>query len=144
MYFKVNHYTPHAVGVMVDFKHAFANLYRRIRKRVGHSLRRAYSKGNLVPSRKQTAYQLSRTESGLLGPKRVPRPVLKQDSSCSNRQHHSGIILEQGRRHEVGLTVCPSVENPDLMFQKTGDSQSLKHSRQVNVVADKLSSLGQK
>ena len=31
-------------------------------------------------------------------------------------------------RHEVKLTVCPSVENPDLVFQKTG-SQSSTHSR---------------
>ena len=27
---------------------------------------------------------------------------------------------------EVGSTVCPAVENPDLMFQETGDSQGLK------------------
>ena len=27
---------------------------------------------------------------------------------------------------EVGSTVYPAVENPDLMFQETGDSQGLK------------------
>ena len=30
---------------------------------------------------------------------------------------------------EVGLTLCSSVENPDLVCQKTGDSQSLTHPR---------------
>ena len=50
-------------------------------------------------------------------------------SSCSNRQHYSGVIHTQRRRHEVGLTVCPVVENPDLVLQQTGDSQSPTHSR---------------
>ena len=36
------------------------------------------------PSRKQAAYQLDTKESGLLGPERVPRLLLRQDISCSN------------------------------------------------------------
>ena len=63
------------------------------------------------------------TQSGLLGPERVSRPQLKQDSSCSNRQHHSGVAHKQGRRHDIGHTVCRSVENPDLVFQETGESK---------------------
>ena len=74
-----------------------ANLYRRIKRRVGRSLKRAYCKRNLVPSRKQAAYQLSRTKGSLLSFKRVPRPLHRQDSSCSNRQQHSGIVYKQGR-----------------------------------------------
>ena len=31
---------------------------------------------------------------------------LKQDSTCSNRQHHSSVVHKQGRRHEVGPTLC--------------------------------------
>ena len=38
--------------------------------------------------------------------------------------------------------MCPSAENPDLVFQEPGFSKSLTHSR-PNVVADKLSRLGQ-
>ena len=72
---------------------------------------------------------MSETESGLLGTKRVQRPLVRQNSSCSNRQHHSSVIHKQGGRHVVGLTECPSVENPDLVFQETGDSQSQTHSR---------------
>ena len=34
-----------------------ANIYRRIKRRVGRSLRRAHCKGNLVPSRKQVAHK---------------------------------------------------------------------------------------
>ena len=57
------------------------------------------------------------------------RPLLRQDSFCSNRQHHSGVIHKQGRRHEVWLTVCPAMENLDLVYQEAIDSQSPTHSR---------------
>ena len=32
-------------------------------------------------------------------------------------------------RHEVGPPVCPTMENPDLVLKKAGDSQSPTHSR---------------
>ena len=86
-----------------------------------------HCKRNLVPSGKQAAYKLFGTKSSLFSLKRVPR----QDSSCSNRQHHSGIIHKQERRHEVGPTLCPTMENLDLVYQKTSDSQSPTHSRQA-------------
>ena len=82
----------------------------------------------MVPSGKQIAHKLPETKGGLIGPKRGSRPLLKQDSSCSNQQH-SGRLHKQGRRHEVRLTVCPSVEDPDLVLQETGYSQSLTCSR---------------
>ena len=70
-----------------------ANLYRRIKRMVGRSFKRAYGKRNLVPSRKQAAYQSPRTQGSVLSLKRVPRPLHRQDSSCSNRQYHSGIVI---------------------------------------------------
>ena len=36
---------------------------------------------------------------------------------------------KEGRRHEMGAHCVPSVEDPDLVFQKTDYSQSLTHSR---------------
>ena len=97
-----------------------ANLYRCIKRRVGWSLKWAYCKRNLVPSRKQAAYKLSRTKSNLPSIKRVSRPLLWQDSSYSNWQHHSGVIHKQGRRHEIGPSLCPTVENLDLVYQEAG------------------------
>ena len=29
------------------------------------------------------------------------------------------VYIKEGRRHEIGPTVCPFVENPDLVFQET-------------------------
>ena len=106
-----------------------ANLYRRIKRRVGRSFKRAYGKRNLVPSRKQAAYQSPGTQGSVLSLKRVPRPLHRQDSSCSNRQYHSGIVYKQGRRYEVGSALRPSVENLDLVYQEPSDSQSLTYPR---------------
>ena len=98
-------------------------------RRVGRSLRQAHCERNLVPSRKHAAYKLPGTESGPFAPERVPRPLLRQVSSDSYRQHHGGVTHKQGGRHEVGPTVWPSVENLDLVHQETSNTQSLTHSR---------------
>ena len=42
------------------------DLYRRIKRRVGCSLKQMHCKGNLVPSRKQATHKLSRTKGSLL------------------------------------------------------------------------------
>ena len=59
--------TPH--------KACSANVYRRIKRRLGRSFKRAYCKGVLVSSGKQTAHKLLGTESSLFGFERVPRPL---------------------------------------------------------------------
>ena len=100
-----------------------ADLYRRIERRVGCSLKRMHCKGNLVPSRKQVAYKSLGIKSCLSGPKRVPRPLFKQHSPGSHRQHNIGCLYQQGRGDEVGLPFCPTVENPVVVHQGTGNSQ---------------------
>ena len=106
-----------------------ANIYRRIKRRVGRSLRRTHCKRVLVPSRKQTANKLYGTKSSLSGLKRVPGFLYWQNSSDSDRQHYSSVLHKQGRGYEVGPAVCPSVENLDLVHQETCDHQSTTHSR---------------
>ena len=108
-----------------------ANFERCIKRRVGRSLKRAHGQSFLVTTRKQAAHKLSRVKGSLSGSKRVPRPLREQDSSCSNRQHYSSVIYKQGRRHEVGPTLCPAVENLDLVYPETSDSQSPTHPRPV-------------
>ena len=106
-----------------------ANLYRRIKRRVGRSLKRAHCKGFLVSARKQAAHKLPRTEDSLFSSKRVPRPLHRLDSLGGDRQHHSGVLHKQGRRHEVRPPLRSIWEDPDLVFQETGDSQSPTHPR---------------
>ena len=119
--FKVNHYT---LSVMLC-------KFLQTHQKKGEVLTGTHFKGHLVPSRKQVAYKISGTKGIVSDPKRVPRPLLKQDSTYKNRQHHSGCLYKQGRRHEVGHTVCPSVENSDLVFLDTRCSQGLTHFRLV-------------
>ena len=106
-----------------------ANLYRHIKRRVGRSFKQAYGKRNLVPSRKQAAYKSSRAQGSVFSLKRVSRPLHRQDSPCSNRQYHSGIVHKQGRRYEVGSAFRPFVENFDLVYQESSDSQSPTYPR---------------
>ena len=119
-----------------------ANLYRCIKRRVGRSLKQTHCKRHLVPSGKQVAYQLPRTQGSLSSLKRVPRPLHTQDSTCSDGQHHSGVIHKQGRRHEVGPTLSSTMENLDLVHQKSSNSQSPTHSRPVKCGSSRLSRLG--
>ena len=98
------------------------------------------SNGRLVPSRKQTTHKLSGTKGGLSSPKRVPRPLLEQHSS---QLQTTDVAYINKEGDEVGALVCPRVENPHLVFQKTGYSQSQPIPGQLNVMADKLSRLDQ-
>ena len=98
----------------------------------------------MVSARKQTAYKLSGTKSSFSSLKRVPRPLCGQDSSSGHRQYDSSVLHKQRRRHEVGPTVCPAVENLDLVYPGNPVTLKARHiPGRLNVVADKLSRLGQ-
>ena len=104
-----------------------ADLYRRIKRRVGRSLRRTHSQRRVVSTGKQTAHQLPRVESSLSGTKRVSKPLFRQDSTGGHRQHYSSVLHQQRRWHEVGPSVCPSVENFDLVYDQPSNPQSPSH-----------------
>ena len=106
-----------------------ANFYRRIKRRVGRSLKRAHCKRVLVGAGKQAPHKLSGTQSSFSNLKRVPRSLCRQNSPSSNRQYYSRRLHKQGRRHEIGPAVCPTLENLDLVFPATSNSKSLTHPR---------------
>ena len=106
-----------------------ADIYRHIKRRVGRSLRRAHCKGNLVPSREQALHKPLRAKSSFSSSKRVSNPLLQQDSTDSYRQHNSGCLYQQRGGDEIGLSVCPTVENPVLVYQATGNPQGMSHPR---------------
>ena len=58
---------------ITPYKTCTTNIYRRVKRRVGRSLKLAHYKGNLVPTRKQAAYKLLRTQSSFLSIKRVSK-----------------------------------------------------------------------
>ena len=61
-----------------------ANIYRRLKRRVGRSLKRVHCKRVLVGAGKQAAHKLLRTQSGVSGPQRVPKSLCRQNSSSGN------------------------------------------------------------
>ena len=112
-----------------------ANLYRCIKRRVGWSLKWAYCKRNLVPSRKQTAYKLSRTKSNLPSIERVSRPLLWQDTVVL-------YINKEGGMRSGPL--CALLWRILTWCTRKQVSLRARHiPGRLNVVADKLSRLGQ-
>ena len=106
-----------------------ANLYRRIKRRVGRSLKRVYCQGNLVPSGKQIAHKLFGAKSSLSGSKRVPKIMHRQNGADCNRQYHRSSLYQQRRRHEVGPTLWPTLENLDLVHREASNSEGKTHPR---------------
>ena len=104
-----------------------ANLYRRIKRRVGRSRRRAHCKGTVVPTREQVTHKPLGAESSISSSKRVSNPSLQQDSVGSYRQHNSGCLYQQRRGDEIGLSVCPTVENSVLVHQAGSNPQGTSH-----------------
>ena len=111
------------------FKTCSVNFYRRIKRRVGRSLKQTHCKRVLVSAGKQAAYILAGTKSSLSSLKRVPGPLCEQYSSSGHRQYNSGGLHKQGRRHEARPTLRSTVENPDLVYQEASDTNSPTHSR---------------
>ena len=116
-------------STITPYKACSANIYRRIKRRVGRSLKRVHCKRVLVGAGKQTAHKLSGAQSGVSGHQGVLKCLCRQNSSSSNRQYYSGRLHKQGRGHEVGPSMCSTVENLDLVFPATSDSKNATHPR---------------
>ena len=106
-----------------------ANLYRRIKRRVGRSLKQTHCQRVLVGAGKQAAHKLLRAKSSLSGSERVPRSLLKSNSPSGHRQYYRSGLHKQRRRHEVGPTLCSTVVNLDLVFPTSSDFKSPTHPR---------------
>ena len=115
--------------VITPYKTCSADIYRRIKRRVGRSLKRMHCKRVLVPTGKQAAHKLPGIKSSLFSSKRISRPLHRQYSTCGIRQHYSSVLHKQGGRHEVGPTLCPTMENLDLVYQTPSDTESPTHPR---------------
>ena len=93
----------------------------------GAHLNELTARGSWSVPESKTAHKLSRVKSSLSSSQRVPGTVYRQDSSSGIRQHYGSGLYKQRRRHEVGPSMCPTVEDPDLVFPKTSDVKSPSH-----------------
>ena len=92
-----------------------STVYRRLKRKLGCSLRRLHSKRPLVHSRKRLAYKLARTQGHFTSPKTVRAVVLQPDHSGVFRQHDSGLLHKQGGRYEIRLSLCSPLEAADVV-----------------------------
>ena len=106
-----------------------SNLYRRLKRRLGCSLRRLHSKRYLVSTRKQVAHKLLRTKSRVVSTKKIPTFSARKGRPDCHRQHYGCSIHQQGRRYEVRLTLCPSLAAPMLVQPQSNSTEGQTHSR---------------
>ena len=106
-----------------------SNLYRRLKRRLGCSLRRLHSKRYLVSARKQVAHKLLRTKSRVVSTKKIPTFSARKGRPDGHRQHYGCSIHQQGRRYEVRLTLCPSLAAPMLVQPQSNSTEGQTHSR---------------
>ena len=118
------------------------DLYRRIKRRLERSLKRTHSQRYLVTARKQTAYKLFGTQGSVSRPKRVPKLLCKPDGTCGNRQHYSNVVHKEGSMKSGSL--CALLWRILTWCTRHQVTLRARHILgRLNVVADKLSRLGQ-
>ena len=104
------------------------SFYRRLKRRLGRSLRRGYSARCLVRTRKSPPYKLSRAESSLSGPQEFRASLQGSGCSHSHRQHNCGCLHQQARRYEIRLSLCPPVETSGLVPSQRNNPEGKAHS----------------
>ena len=100
-----------------------SNLYRRLKRRLGCSLRRLHNKRHLVSSRKPPSHKFPETKGRPTSPKKIPAFGARESCFSCHRQHYSCGIHQQGGRYEVRFTLCPSMATPVLVQSETSSSE---------------------
>ena len=78
-------------------------LYRRLKRRLGRSLKSKLYKGYVVRMLKKATRKCSRVEGGLTGPSKLQGPVSEPNSASCNEQLNSGSLHKQGGTHSAEM-----------------------------------------
>ena len=76
-------------------------LYRRLKRRLGHSLKSKFYQGSVVSQGKKTTHKCSRVEGGLIGPSKFQGSVSEPNCASCNGQLNSGSLHKRGGTHSV-------------------------------------------
>ena len=106
-------------------------VYRRLKRRLGCTLRGLHCKRRLVNHRKLPPHKLSRTKSSPFGSKEFRASVQGPDCSFCNRQHNSGFLHKQSGRYEVRLSLCPPMEAYVLVPPQRNSPKGKTHLRSL-------------
>ena len=107
----------------------YPTLYRRLKQRLGRSLRLKFYKGSVVRLGKKATHKPPRIEGGLPGPSKLQGPVPEPNSAICNGQLDSGSLHKQTRRNSLSRDVCSPVEDHDLVPSLSHNIESQTHSR---------------
>ena len=105
-----------------------SDLYRCIKRRLGHTFRRLYRKRRLACAGKQASHRFSGIESGIVGPKSFRISLPGSGSPGCYRQYYRGSLHQQGRRHAFRVPMCPPVETSVLVQSQGNLPESTSHS----------------
>ena len=108
-----------------------ANIYRRLKRRLGRTLRGIHGKRHLVRTRKSSPHQFLGAQSSYAGPQEFRALLQGTDCSDSNGQHNCSLLHQQGGRYEIRLSLCPPLETPVLVSSQENSSASAAHSRSL-------------
>ena len=104
------------------------DFYRRLKRRLGRTLRGIHSKRRLVRTRKSPPHQFLGTQSSSSGSQEFREAVQGTDCSHSNRQHDCNVIHQQRGRYEIRVSLCPTLEAPILVSSQEDNSAGQTHS----------------
>ena len=107
----------------------YPTLYRRLKRRLGLSLRPKFHKGSVVRSGKKATHKCPRIEGGLPGPLRLQGPVPESNSVSCDGQLNSGSLHQQTRRNTLSRDVHSPVEDHDLVPSLPHNIESQARSR---------------
>ena len=93
----------------------YPTLYRRLKRRLGRSLRSKFYKGSVVRPGKKATQKRSRNEGGLPGPSKLQGPVPEPNGASCNGQLNSGSLHKQTRRNSLSRDVRSPVEDHDMV-----------------------------
>ena len=108
-----------------------ANVYRRLKQRLGRSLRGFHGKRRLVRPRKSPPHKFFGVKSSVSGPHEFRASVQGPDCSDSNGQHDCGFLQQQGGRYEIRLSLCPPMETSVLVPSQGNSPEGKAHSRSL-------------
>ena len=107
----------------------YPTLYRRLKRRLGRSLRANLCKRSVIRQGEKATYKCSRAEGGFCGPTKVQGPVSKPNSVSCHRQLNSGRLHKQISWNPLGGDVRSPVEDHDLVPSLPDNTKSQTHSR---------------
>ena len=107
----------------------YPTLYRRLKRRLGRSLKPKFYKGSVVRCGKKATHKCSGVEGRLSGPSKLQGPVSEPNCASCIGQLNSGSLHKQTRRNSLSGDVCSPVDDHDMVPSFSHNIESQTHPR---------------